>query len=129
MPMVLGAYEAQENVLRLWHPERVVLGDPETIKRFFKEVARLIMACPAPPYVLVDYTNAEIPSDMTQEYAAAVRAYRPGVKGVFRYNISGGTEGVLTRVTVLIANKADANIFPDEASARAAVRKARAEQS
>jgi hypothetical protein len=41
--------------------------------------------------------------------------------GVFRYNLSADTEGVLTKVTVLVANRADANIFPDEESARHAI--------
>ena len=125
MDFVTGTYDAKENVLRLSHPHPVTLGDPVTVEQFFEEVSRIIADCHAQPYLLVDYTNLEISANMTQEYARQVKAYRPGVRGVYRYNLSGNTEGVLTQVAVLIANRQDANIFPDEAAARAAMGRAR----
>jgi hypothetical protein len=122
---VRGKYEPGEGILHLSHPEPTTLADPTAVAEFFQKVSRLIRQCPQPPYLLVDYTNLEIAVDMTREYANQVKAYRGQVKGVYRYNLSARTEGVLTKVAVLLANKSDANIFPDEASARAAIRRAR----
>jgi hypothetical protein len=76
----------------------------------------------------VDYANLAISAELTREYASQVRLYRPLVAGTFRYNLSADTEGVLTKVAVLVANRADANIFPDEASARVAIRQARSRE-
>jgi hypothetical protein len=122
---IQGKYEPAEGILHLSHPEPTTLSDPQAVEGFFQEVARLIRRCPQPPYLLVDYTNLDIVVDMTRAYANQVRAYRSLVKGVYRYNLSASTEGVLTKVAVLLANKSDANIYPDEASARAAIRHAR----
>jgi hypothetical protein len=125
MGLVCGTYDAKENILRLRHPAPVVLSDRATMEEFFREVSHIIAACAAPPWLLVDYTNLEISADMTLEYASHVKSYRPAVRGVYRYKLSNSTEGVLTQVAVLIANKRDANIFPDEATALAALRQAR----
>ena len=125
MAAIKAQYEPEEGILRLCHPEPTMLADPRAVAEFFREVARLIRRCPQPPYLLVDYTNLDIAVDMTREYANQVSAYRGRVKGVYRYNLSAGTEGVLTKVAVLLANKSDANIYQDEAGARAALRRAR----
>lgn len=122
---VRGKYEPEEGILHLMHPHHTTLADPKAVAAFFREVAHLIRQCPQPPYLLVDYTNLDIAVDMTREYATQVTAYRARVKSVFRYNLSAGTEGVLTKVAVLLANKSDANIYPDESTARAAIRRAR----
>jgi hypothetical protein len=125
MRFVSGEYEPKDDILRLWHPQPVSLDAPAFVDEFFREVYALVRQCPRPPYLLVDYTNLQIAAELTQHYASRVREYRGQVAGVFRYNLNAGTEGVLTRVTVLLANRADANIFPDEASAREAIRRAR----
>jgi hypothetical protein len=123
--LVSGEYEPAEGILRLWHPQPVTLDTPPLVEQFFREVNALVKRCPQPPYLLVDYANLRIAAEMTQAYAAEVRTYRPSVAGVFRYNLTADTEGVLTKVAVLVANRADANIFPDESSARQAIRRAR----
>ena len=87
-------------------------------------MVELLKRCPRPPYLLVDYTNFAIAAAMTHVYASQVKAYRHLAAGVFRYNLSPDTEGVLTKVAVLVANRTDANVFPDEQSARDAIRKA-----
>jgi hypothetical protein len=123
--VIRAKYEPEEGILHLSHPEHTTLADPKAVAAFFRQVARLIRRCPQPPYLLVDYANLDIAVDMTREYANQVRAYRGTVKGVYRYNLSSGTAGVLTKVAVLLANKSDANIYGDEASARAGIRCAR----
>jgi len=125
MRFVEGEYEPGSNVLRLWHPRRVTLNEPRLVEQFFQNVVELLKACPRPPYLLVDYTNFHIAAEMTQFYARQVKAYRHLTVGVFRYNLSPDTEGVLTKVAILVANRAAANIFPDERSAREAIGKAR----
>ena len=126
MPMVSGAYEAEDGVLRLWHPGRAVLDSAAQVKQYFEEIGRLIASCPSPPWLLIDYANVEVRREVTQEYVEKARAYRPLVRDVHRFGVSEATEGVLTRVAILLATGVDANIFPDEASARAALRKVRA---
>jgi hypothetical protein len=125
-PYVLGVYERENNILHTWHPNPIVLDDPFTIERFFREVRRLIEACPEPPYNLVNYAGLSISPEMMGAYQAQLKTYRPMLRGVFRYGIAEGVQGTLTGVTVRLANKAEANIFPDEATAREAIRKARA---
>lgn len=129
MPIkIVAKYEPEEGILQFWHPEPTLLSDAAKVAEFFSEVARLIRQCPQPPYMLVDYTNLEIAVDMTQEYATQVKAYRGQVRGVFRYNLNASTEGVLTRVAVLLANKSDSNIYPDEQAAREAIGRARGQE-
>jgi hypothetical protein len=127
--VIRGKYDPQGRILHLMHTQPTLLADPKAVAEFFREVSRLIRKCPKRPYLLVDYTNLDIAVEMTREYANQVKAYRRQVEGVYRYNLSASTEGVLTKVAVLLANKSDANIFPDEASARAAIRRARAPES
>jgi hypothetical protein len=124
MRFVEGEYEPASNVLRLWHPRPVTLNEPRLVEQFFEDVVGLLKACPRPPHLLVDYRNFQIAAEMTQFYAKQVQAYRHLTVGVFRYNLSPDTEGVLTKVAILVANRAAANIFPDERSAREAIRKA-----
>ena len=81
----------------------------------------LIEACPQTPYLLVDYTNLEISVEMTDEYTEQLRIYKPKVRGVFRYGLSEDMTGKLTTVAIRLGNKADANIFANEADARAAL--------
>jgi hypothetical protein len=126
MSFVEGQHEPAANILRLWHAQPVRLDEPRLIEQFFEEVVALLKKCARPPYLLVDYTNFQIDAAMTEPYARAVKTYRHLAAGVFRYNLSPDTEGVLTRVAVLVANRADANVFPDERSAREAIRKAQA---
>jgi hypothetical protein len=125
-PYVLGAYEREDNVLHTWHPQPITLDDPFTVERFFREVKRLIESCPERPYMLVNYAGLAISPEMMSAYQAQLKTYRPLVLGVFRYGIAEGVGGTLTGVTVRLANKAEANIFPDEAAAREAIRKLRA---
>src|SRR5262249_42656359 len=115
MPMVMGAYEPEDGVLRLWHPGHALLDSPAQVKQYFEEIGRLIASCPSPPWLLIDYAHVEIRREVTQHYVDRARAYRPLVRNVHRYGVSEATEGVLTRVAILLATGVDANIFPDEA--------------
>jgi len=62
---------------------------------------------------------------MKGAYQTQLQSYRPMVRGVFRYGIAEGVHGTLTGVTVRLANRLEANIFPSEAAARAAIARAR----
>jgi hypothetical protein len=125
-PYVMGVYEPESNILHTWHPNPIVLDDPFTVEHFFREVRRLIEACPEPPYNLVNYAGLTISPEMMGAYQAQLKIFRPMVRGVFRYGIAPGVGGTLTGVTVRLANRTEANIFPDEATAREAIRKVRA---
>ena len=120
-----GVYEAEENILHLWYEKPVDLRDESTIIAFYADVEnRWIRACPQKPYLLVNFKNVRIAPTMTAAYARAIQRFLPLVLGTFRY----GIERDLTGVTVAMGNielAARANIYDDEASARAAIRRAR----
>ena len=120
-----GAYEPATNILHLWYERPVVLDDERAINAFFAEVEdKWVRRCPQKPYLLVNFRNVRITPKVTSAYAKAIERFRPFVLRTFRY----GVEGDLTGVTVAIGNMeiaSEANIFPDEASAREAIRRLR----
>ena len=124
---VVGEYDAAESVLHIRHPGPVNLDNAERITAFFAEVRGLIESCSEPPYLLVDYANLEISVDMQNEYADQLKLYRRKVRGVFRYGLSEDMAGRLTGVAVRLGNRLDANIFEDEATARAALQSVRSD--
>jgi hypothetical protein len=121
-----GAYEPEENILHLWYERPVDLRDEAMVIAFFDEVeTRWIRSCLGRPYVLVNFRNVRIAPAMTSVYARCIQRFLPLVLGTYRYGIGPD----LTGVAVAMGNMglaAQANIFPDEASARAAIRTARA---
>jgi hypothetical protein len=121
-----GSYEAAENVLHLWYESPVDLRDDATVIAFFGEVETAwLLPLSVKPYVLVNYRNVRIAPTVTSAYALSVQRIQPLVIATYRYGVGSD----LTGVTVTLGNMglhAHANIFPDEASARAAIRKARA---
>jgi hypothetical protein len=123
--MTTGRYEASENILHLWYPHRVDLNDKEVLRRFFDEVSDdWIGPCPSPPYLLVNYANVHIRADMAEAYAKNIGRFQPMLLGTYRY----GVPASFTGVTVALGNlklAAPANIFPDEQSARRAIRLAK----
>jgi hypothetical protein len=127
---VVGIYEAEENILHLSHPKPIMLNTPQVMEDFFREVMYWIRSCPVKPYLLVNYTNVEIAVDITQEYSRQLRNYRPMVLEVYRYGLSHDLTGSFTTMAVRMGNMKSAtnsNIYPDEATARQALRKAREE--
>jgi hypothetical protein len=118
-----GKYEATENILHLWYPRRVELTDEQRVRAFFDEVlVHWIKPCPKKPYLLVNYSNVTIASNLAEAYASSIQQLKPLVLGTFRY----GMPPDFTGVAVAIGNmrlSAPANIFPDEMSARAAIRR------
>jgi hypothetical protein len=120
-----GTYDAHENILHLWYPNRVELTDEAAVRGFFDEVLiQWIRPCPTRPYLLVNYANVTIASNLVDPYAQSIRSIQPMVLGTFRY----GVPPDFTGVAVAIGNmrlSSRANIFPDEASARAAIRRAK----
>jgi hypothetical protein len=121
-----GAYEPEENILHLWYEQPVDLRDEVAVINFFEEVeTRWIRACPEKPWLLVNYRNVRIAPAMTSVYAKCIQRFLPLVRGTFRYGVGSD----LTGVAVAMGNigvAPQANIFDDEASARAAIRRARA---
>jgi hypothetical protein len=120
-----GLYESTENILHLWFPRHVALTDEGKVQEFFDEVlVDWIQPCPTRPYLLVNFANLSIGSNMTGAYAKNIQRFQSLVLGTFRY----GVPPDFTGVAVAIGNMqlaAPANIFPDEASARDAIRRAR----
>jgi hypothetical protein len=123
-PVTSGTYDPEENILHLWYDRAVDLRDEAAVDAFFADVeTRFIRTCPHTPYLLVNYRNVSIAPSMTAAYARSIQRLLPLVRGTFRYGIGPG----LTGVTVAMGNMglaAHANIFEDEESARAAIRRA-----
>jgi hypothetical protein len=121
---IAGRYEADQNILHLWHPNPIILNSAALLEEFFKEVALWIKSCPTRPYLLVNYTNVEISVDLTAEYAQQVKNYHPFVLGAFRYGVSEDLAGRFTAMTIRMGHMRIAttsNLFPDELSARQAI--------
>lgn len=119
-----GAYEAEQNILHLWYERTVDLRYEPAVVEFFDEVeTRWIRGCPQKPWLLVNFRNVRIAPAMTSVYARCIQRFLPLVRGTFRYGIGPD----LTGVAVAMGNMGlavQANIFADEASARAAIRDA-----
>ncbi len=122
---VAGRYDADENVLWLWFPGEVRLRQPEDVAAFFDEVAHdWIDSLPGRAYLMVNYANLHIAPSVGKEYAAGMGRFHEKLIGAFRYNVASD----FTDTAIALGNlklRAPANIFPDEAAARDALRRAR----
>jgi hypothetical protein len=122
---VAGEYESAENILHLRFPRRVELADEEAIRAFFDEVmVDWIQPCPNKPYLLVDFSNLHMRANMAEMYATSIARFQSMLLGTYRY----GLPPSFTGVAVALGNlklAAPANIFPDERSAREAIRAAK----
>lgn len=120
-----GAYEASENILHLWFPHRVELVDERAVRLFFDEVINdWIKPCPTEPYLLVNFRNLHIRPNMAEAYANNIARFQSMIRGTYRY----GVPASFTGVAIALGNlrlAARANIFPDERSARSAIRSAK----
>jgi hypothetical protein len=123
--LTAGKYESAENILHLWFPLRVELADEEAIRAFFDEVVvDWIQPCPSRPYLLVNFGNLHIRANMADIYAKNIARFQSMLLGTYRY----GMPPSFTGVAVALGNlqlAAPANIFPDEGSAREAIRAAK----
>ena len=64
-----GAYEPEENILRLWYERPVDLRDEAAVVAFFDEVETLwIRGCPEKPWLLVNYRTVRIAPAMTSVF-------------------------------------------------------------
>lgn len=119
---IAGAYDPRENVLHLWFPRRVELADAEGVRAFFDEViAHWIEPCPSRPYLLVNFTNLHIRANMVEAYAKNIERFQSMLLGTYRYAIPASFTGVAIALGNLRLS-APAHMFPDEASARKAIR-------
>jgi len=120
-----GRYEADTNILHLWFPHRLELNDEPTIRAFFEMVrSEWVDRCPQKPYLLVNYANVHLAPAMAEVYANNIAQFLTTTLGTFRYGLAANFSGV----TVALGNMriaAPPNIFPDEATARAAIAKAK----
>jgi hypothetical protein len=122
---VAGAYDPRENVLHLWFPTPVRLVDAKAVTEFFDEVVRdWIGACANKPYLLVNFTNLHIAPNMADAYAQSIQRFQSMLLGTFRYSVAANFTGVAVALGNLKLAAAP-NIFPDEASAREAIRRAK----
>jgi hypothetical protein len=126
--LVAGEYESAENILHLWFPRRIELADEEAVRAFFDEVmAEWIRPRPSKPYLLVNFSNLHIRANMAEGYATNIARFQSMLLGTYRY----GVPPSFTGVAVALGNlklAAPAHIFPDERSAREAIRAARENQ-
>jgi len=120
-----GAYDPSENILHVWFPRRVELVDEEAVRLFFDEViSDWIAPCRSRPYLLVNFSNLHIRPNMAEAYAKNIARFQPMLLGTYRY----GVPASFTGVAIALGNlrlAARANIFPDERSARSAIRTAK----
>lgn len=104
---------------RRWVQDR--LTDAESVKVFFDEVVTdWIDPTPGRFYLLVNYQNLHIAAQAADDYAQSIRRFQHRLLGTFRY----GVPADFTGVAVSLGNmrlKARANLFDDEAAARAAI--------
>ena len=120
-----GRYEPDTNILHVWYEQLVELDTPAKIEAFFTHVENdFVRPCPKKPYLLVSYDRMKIPPTMTEAYGTAIAAHiKPFVIATYRYQMPAN----LTGVAVSLGNAriaSNANIFPDEATARAAIERA-----
>jgi hypothetical protein len=122
---VAGKYEEDDRILHLWFPQPVQLRDPASLSEFFDEVIRdWIDPTPGKFYLLVNYTNLHIGAHVADAYANAIGRFQHRLLGTFRYNLDKDFTGVAVGLGNLQL-KMSANVFPDEASARAAIHQAK----
>lgn len=123
---VSGRFEDINNILHLWFPSPVLLRDPQSVTAFFDEVIEdWVATAPGCFYLLVDYKNLHIAAQVADSYAANIKRFQHRLLGTFRFGIPGDFTGV----AVSLGNmklQAPANLFSDEASARAAIEQIRA---
>jgi hypothetical protein len=123
-----GEYELAENILHLWFPNRIELADEEAIRAFFEEVTvDWIEPCPSQPYLLVNFRNLHIRANMADVYAKSIARFQSKLLGTYRYGVPASFTGVAVALGNLQLS-APANIFPDEGSAREAIRVAKEKQ-
>lgn len=122
---VAGRYDAGENVLHMWFPGEVRLKTTEEVEAFFAEViGDWINKLPRPAWLLVDYANLHIAPSVGKEYARSIGTFQDKLLATFRYNV----EPDFTGTAITLGNlklRAPAHIFPDEAAAREALRRAK----
>lgn len=118
---VAGTFESANNLLHLWFPRVVTLSEAAEVKRFFDEVtADWVDPTPGRFYLLVNYANLHISARVASAYAESIRGFQHRLLGTFRYGLPGGFTGV----AVSLGNgqlRAQANLYDDEAAARAAI--------
>jgi hypothetical protein len=123
--LTAGEYDSTENVLHLWFPRRVELADEQAIRAFFDEVmADWIQPCSRKPYLLVNFSNLHIHANMADVYAKNIARFQSMLLGTYRYGLPPSFTGVAVALGNLQLG-APANLFPDEPSAREAIREAK----
>ena len=123
--LTAGAYDERENILHLWFPQRVELVDVDGVRLFFDEVIEdWIKSRPRKPYLLVNFGNLHIRPNLAEPYARNIERFQSMLLGTFRYNVPASFTGVTVALGNLRLAKG-ANIYPDERSAREAIRQAK----
>ena len=121
---VAGQFEQDRNTLHLWFPNPVVLRDVDSVAAFFDEVVHdWIDHTPERFYLLVNYGNLHIAAQVSDAYSANIQRFQHKLLGTFRYGIPGDFTGVAVSLGNLKL-QAPANLFNDEAAARAAIAQA-----
>ncbi len=117
-------YESDKNILHIWHPSHVMLGEPNILGEFIKELTQVIKSCPIHPFLLVNFSNLEIDVSITDDFGRAIKAYRPYVIEIFRYGVPKNPKGIYTAAAVKMGNALNSvtiTFYPGEAEARQAI--------
>ena len=116
-----GRLEEANGILHLWFPSPVLLRDSQSVAAFFDEVIEdWIDKAVGNVYLLVNYENLHIAAQVADSYAANIKRFQPKLLGTFRYGIPGDFTGVAVSLGNLKL-QAQANLFPDAATARVAI--------
>jgi hypothetical protein len=122
---VSGQFEQDQNILHLWFPKPVLLRDAGSVTVFFDEVVEdWIDTTPGRFYLLVDYKNLHIAAHVADSYSANIQRFQHKLLATYRYRIPGDFTGVAVSLGNLKL-QVPSNLFDDEASARAAIQRAR----
>jgi hypothetical protein len=122
---IAGQYEANLNILHLWFPSPILLRDVDAVTALFDEaISDWIEPTPGRFYLLVNYENLHIAGRVADCYASNIKRFQPKLLGTFRYGIPADFTGVAVSLGNLRL-QAPANLFENEAAARAAIDAAR----
>jgi hypothetical protein len=120
------AYEADANILHFWFPDGIELTTEERIDAFSDYGVSCALACTRKPYLLVDYSRIFLEPMLAQHYSRSILKMKGIVVDAFRYGM-GRADPNRVHISVSVRSATakgfgHSNFFPNQESARAAIR-------